>query len=408
MTWTFDVRPPCRVRSMPPQRHLPPSTHPKVRQRSARACAPCRRRKIKCDGTEPCAACVGYGYDCVYNSPPPRNSTTAAASPARPAARTEEWNPEISRPMPMVGDPLRNNEPFMASESLLEASDPNPPLLKALKTRFTSIHSAVSVPRKLGMALGLRPLPRLQSFAWNPGARPEPKEQSKTSICNIISLEQMKACSDIYFQKVQPHFGMLDENTYRARSAEFWLADSKGLDFEACVCGVVALGSYFSDVPIPEEAEIVEHGRHLLDFSIGHAPAQLSVKHVVAWVLRAIYLRCTTRPHLSWMASCNAMHVAEAIGLHRELTVNQTNCERLPNRQRIEPLEIDLRRRTFWIATSFNQFLCSEYGRTKISIDMVSVEPLLPQDGDFTLDAINIMAIVPKCQDYRRANSTLR
>lgn len=100
------------------------------------------------------------------------------------------------------------------------------------------------------------------------------------------------------------------------------------------------------------------------------------------------------------------MHIAEAIGLHRELSYSQTNCERLSNRQQIEPLEVDLRRRTFWVAASFNQFLCSEYGRTRISIDMISCEPLQPQEGDFTLDTINIMSIVPKCQDFRRANVT--
>lgn len=32
----------------------------------SKACAECKRRKIKCDGTQPCAHCSGVGVDCVY------------------------------------------------------------------------------------------------------------------------------------------------------------------------------------------------------------------------------------------------------------------------------------------------------------------------------------------------------
>ncbi|KAF8856603.1 hypothetical protein BDZ45DRAFT_593966 [Acephala macrosclerotiorum] len=384
---------------MPPQRHLPASTHPKVRQRSARACAPCRKRKIKCDGTDPCAACVGYGYDCVYNDPSPRkpSSTAAAASPSVPSMTTE-----ISRPV--LTGPLKNTEPFIASESLVECPYGDPLLLRALKTRFTSIHSAIAVPRKLGMSLDMPNPPRLQSFGWNPGARSEPKVARQGSLCSIISLDQMKQYSDIYFNEVHPYFGILEKDLYNIRSKEYWLEQRKGMDFEACMCGVVALGSYFSATPLPSEAEVVEHGKYLLDFSIARAPANLSIKHVLAWMLRAIYLRCTTRPHLSWMASCNAMHIAEAIGLHREINENPVVCDRVNGRQQIEPLEIDLRRRTFWVAVAFNQFLSSEYGRTRINLDMISCKPLQPRAEDFTVDVINIMISVPKSQDFTTAN----
>ncbi|KUJ19117.1 uncharacterized protein LY89DRAFT_477705 [Mollisia scopiformis] len=387
---------------MPPQRHLPPSTQPRVRQRSARACGPCRRRKIKCDGTEPCAACAVYGYDCVFNDTPRRKP--AAKSPDRPVATTEVANPILPGTAITLGEPLKNNELFIASESILEPSNTDPLLLRALKTRFTTIHSAIAVPRKLGMTLGLQPLPRLQSFGWNPGIRPEPHVTPKIGLCDIISVDQMRYYSDIYFNEVHPYFGILDKDLYTMRSKEFWLVGRKGIDFEACICGVVALGSYFSSEPLSTEAEVVEQGRYLLDFSIAHAPAQLSIKHVLAWILRAIYLRSTTRPHLSWLASCNAMHLAEAIGLHREISESQVPCERLGNHRPVEPLEVDLRRRTFWVAVALNQLLCSEYGRTKITIDMISCKPLQPVPGDFTLDVVNIMTSVPRSQDFTTAN----
>jgi hypothetical protein len=120
----------------------------------------------------------------------------------------------------------------------------------------------------------------------------------KQRLRDIISLDQLKLYSVIYFNEVHQFFGMLDQELYMAHAT----------DFEACMCGVFALGSIFHGAthppsPVsPVEAQVVEHGRLLLELSTTYASALLSMKHVIAWVLRAIYLRFTTRPHFSWYA----------------------------------------------------------------------------------------------------------
>jgi len=130
----------------------------------------------------------------------------------------------------------------------------------------------------------------------------------KQRLRDIISLDQFKLYSRIYFNVVRQFFGMLDQELYMARATDFWLEPKQGTDFEACMCGVFPLGSIFHSTthptsPVsPVEAQVVEHGRLLLELSTTYAPALLSIKHVVGWVLRAIYLRFTTRPHLSWYA----------------------------------------------------------------------------------------------------------
>ncbi|KAJ5829150.1 transcriptional regulator family: Fungal Specific TF [Paecilomyces variotii] len=43
------------------------------RQRVSRACDECRRRKIKCDGRQPCAHCTIYAYNCAYDQPSKRH-----------------------------------------------------------------------------------------------------------------------------------------------------------------------------------------------------------------------------------------------------------------------------------------------------------------------------------------------
>lgn len=380
---------------MPPQRHLPRSSEPKVRQRSSKACAPCRKRKIKCDGALPCAACTGYGYECIYTEiKTQKKIATTESSPAQIGSSVA--SDAVGALPSAAGGEDKLDSQFVASESFVEDAGVHPPLFKSIKTRFTSSHSAIAFPRTLGISLGIQAPPRLQSFGWNTGIRSEPLAPRLASIRDIITPDQMKFYSGIFFNEVHPFFGFLDRELFVVRSAAFWNGQESGTDFEACVCGVVALGSLFAGgSPCPAEAQVVEQGRALLDLSTSYAPALLSMKHVGAWTLRAIYLRSTTRPHLSWVASCTAMHIAEAIGLHRCLGKDKINTD-LP--RQISPLEIDLRRRTFWVTSSLNQFLSCEYGRTSVTIDSITIDPGVPREGDFTAAVVEIMQTVPRKQ----------
>jgi hypothetical protein len=61
--------------SLPPGASIPKVAIPRLagtdishgRRRSARACEPCRQRKIKCDGLRPCCSqCTYYNHSCYY------------------------------------------------------------------------------------------------------------------------------------------------------------------------------------------------------------------------------------------------------------------------------------------------------------------------------------------------------
>ncbi|KAJ5215590.1 uncharacterized protein N7498_001997 [Penicillium cinerascens] len=47
------------------------------RRRVSRACDECRRKKIKCDGKQPCTHCTVYSYECTYNQPSNRRRNAA-------------------------------------------------------------------------------------------------------------------------------------------------------------------------------------------------------------------------------------------------------------------------------------------------------------------------------------------
>lgn len=289
----------------------------------------------------------------------------------------------------------------MASEVTVPDNYAAAKLMQPIKTRFTSAYSAIAWPRRLGIKLGMAHPPRLQAYAWNPGTRAEVNPEPERTICDILPLDEVKRYAEIYFKEVHPFFGILDQDMFNERCADFWVSTRRGTDFEACVCGVIVLGSYFSTAktsrPIPPsavESDVVEHGRQLLDLSVAHPPAMISVKHVAAWILRTLYLRLTTRPHIAWMASCTTVHVAEAIGLHREISEFQTKPD-MP--RKITEMEIDLRRRTFWVATALNQFFASEYGRTMVHVELISCQPLSAsaQTGDMTARMVTVLQAAP-------------
>ncbi|KAI0481053.1 fungal-specific transcription factor domain-containing protein [Xylariaceae sp. FL0804] len=54
-----------------------PSAPLQKRRRVTRACDECRRKKIKCDGKQPCTHCQVYSYDCTYDKPSNRRRNPA-------------------------------------------------------------------------------------------------------------------------------------------------------------------------------------------------------------------------------------------------------------------------------------------------------------------------------------------
>lgn len=47
------------------------------RKRVTRACDECRKKKVKCDGQQPCIHCTVYSYDCTYDQPTNRKKSGA-------------------------------------------------------------------------------------------------------------------------------------------------------------------------------------------------------------------------------------------------------------------------------------------------------------------------------------------
>ncbi|RAL58306.1 hypothetical protein DID88_006418 [Monilinia fructigena] len=133
-------------------------------------------------------------------------------------------------------------------------------ILDPLRSRYMSQHSAVAFPRSLGMEFQSANPPPLHSFAWNCGIRTEEAASAHTNLSQLISHDDFKRYSDIYFATVHAPFGFLDWPYFMRRCDDYWNGQARDLTFGAVVGGVVALGSFFAfRLGHPRELDIVQH-----------------------------------------------------------------------------------------------------------------------------------------------------
>ncbi|KIW73953.1 hypothetical protein PV04_02027 [Phialophora macrospora] len=73
-----ESRPESPVPETPPSDSgAKPQAPMQKRRRVTRACDECRRKKIKCDGKQPCTHCTVYSYECTYDQPSNRRRNPA-------------------------------------------------------------------------------------------------------------------------------------------------------------------------------------------------------------------------------------------------------------------------------------------------------------------------------------------
>lgn len=76
------------------------------RRRVTRACDECRKKKVKCDGQQPCIHCTVYSYECTYNQPTKRSNISVSAHSPPAASQQRQFGtsngagPSLSTPVP--------------------------------------------------------------------------------------------------------------------------------------------------------------------------------------------------------------------------------------------------------------------------------------------------------------------
>jgi hypothetical protein len=217
----------------------------------------------------------------------------------------------------------------------------------------------------LGLNMDASSTPRLQCYAWNLGSQSESSWPSKQlSITEIVTLSEMREFALVYFAEVQPVYNFLDQESLNSAITQRWsdgvsaLTSSSSSD--AVLCGIAAIAGLFRGINSPLDAQLVQTTRIALEKSCNiDVP---TVDDVVAWLLRVIYLRMTSSPHVTWMACCTLMHMVEATKLHFDSSKDSILAESQEDRRP------DQRRRIYHIAQLFNHWVSLDCGKSKVDL----------------------------------------
>lgn len=332
------------------------------RMRARKACEPCRNRKRKCDGNNPCGSCVRFEYTCHYVSVRRRRETDEASR------HTPAPTPETGSAHPTLRE---DADVYHVTEKQLQSLEAN---------------SGAAFLRKMALALDPANAPRSHLYAWNLflGARTSDYCPRVRPIVEIIPRATMESLVAIYLDKVDPCYGFVDHDAVRQHTRSRWNAYSVGDQYDAVLCGIAALGFLFSRTYVQNaELDLVAAAKDILEQSIN---AQPGIDVVTGWVLRVAYLRMTASPHAAWMASCTMMHTIEACG------IQFAQSPAIPGSAQ-QDVPSELWRRVIGIARHLNVWISFDLGRSRVVLPYTSSAMPSARPGDYSIELLNLLHI---------------
>lgn len=135
----------------------------KRKEREVRACYPCRKRKVKCDGTQPCRTCQkrNHPHICTYDLPsdsrkeahPAVNIQSASPSPGRlqQSRRQNEFPAAPLANIPLANIPT-SHRPDDTAKNYVYSGDNS--VVSILRSRASDGNE--SMTQDLGSVLGLQ------------------------------------------------------------------------------------------------------------------------------------------------------------------------------------------------------------------------------------------------------------
>lgn len=293
--------------------------------RAPKACLQCRKKKRKCNGRHPCRNCSNTGRECTYSEPATKRSPS--------------------------------NEDLLAEKGEIE-TDSTP----AINTeKWAALNSGDLLAKRLGLSTDCSS-GEARLCSWNFRLHKAPSYLSTTRpFSDILTTQHMHRLADIYFAEIQPVYTFLDPDAvHTAVSAS---TNHPPEHPSNCVLlGIAALACLFSKGESSGlQSEIIYNARASLEYSTTLAVP--TIDHVVGWLLRVLYLRFTSSPNPTWLASCTLMHVIETVKLHVEPAPN-TNPNSAHGLQ--ETYSPQLRRQIYYTAQIFNTWISYDYGKARI------------------------------------------
>lgn len=359
---------------------LPLALNDAKRRRVTRACDHCRLKKVKCDGRQPCIHCTVYSFSCTYNRPNVRSKAAPAPLPSLPQLNA------ILQLMALQSKPLMYtvNENLAACQRVLDT------LFPLLSFNVMEDGPCRLDPKRMQQAVALLQQKNPNSitlqdiaevYANGVSARLSPPSTNihpvdlhllLTDDCIETDIKVLLPSKDVALQLIYTTWNkacVLFRFYHRPLLLEevdlLYLLDpanytDRQLKFLPFMYLLLACGSLFSKQPTNQQVnnESLEddgfryflEARKLIDISnVSDIPAIQTV------VMMTIYLQCLARLSTCYLYIGIALRSALKEGLHRDLGI-------FHSRRRLNPIEIDTRKRLFYTIYKMDIYINSLLG----------------------------------------------
>ncbi|KAB8072998.1 fungal-specific transcription factor domain-containing protein [Aspergillus leporis] len=407
------------------------------RRRVTRACDECRRKKIKCDGKQPCTHCTVYSYECTYDQPSNRRRNPAPQyvealetrlhkaeallrvvlpdinldDPRFDEHATEQMLAAVKRekqqqPQPPLTTTAAapadaHSDGCCGEESLLESMVDNSGYLDLDDQGHWDYHghtSGIIFLRRLRKQLGavditaptLRSRPISQMLDSPKSASESPQDASLPPTHDLPPRDVARrlchnaledGCSLMRFVH-EPSFYTTLDRIYDTPPEQY---SNEEHSFLPLLYIVMAVGCLFSDdgagpldisgyeSAIGQGFQYFKAGRQLLEITDCRDLTSLQ-----AICFMVLFLQSSAKLSTCYSYVGIALRSALRLGLHRSVSAN------------FNPLEQELRKRVFWVVRKMDVYVSTLLGLPQmLSDDDIDQEYPMAVDGDFiTRDGI--------------------
>ncbi|KAL4886616.1 fungal-specific transcription factor domain-containing protein [Aspergillus karnatakaensis] len=336
------------------------------RVRVTRACDRCKRRKIKCNNSQPCQFCIRAKARCTFDSSYARGRKFLI-----PPGYDEE-TPTRQSYSAILPSPVTSQEGVPSTEQShhdqisAEASSRNSPEPSQtdLQGHYIGPASGVSfllrVQKRLHQAISFSQPSSIFTFGDAPLNLPE----FDPSFCMMLPRDDAQRLIDRYFDFAMPTYRFLHRPTIQDWFNEFY--DTLGVmrDTHSAPAKVALLFMVFSlarvympDNDRPGPTDLSARYYLAAEHQLTKEKGSIRLTSVQARLTQCYYLLTQSRINHCWSLFGTVSHLALAIGLNRNRRADPGNG--------MSTIETECRRRTFWCAYTLDAYLSAALGRPR-------------------------------------------
>ncbi|KFX98813.1 hypothetical protein O988_04180 [Pseudogymnoascus sp. VKM F-3808] len=348
------------------------------RSRAVRACDRCKKRKVRCSGTQPCELCLRAESRCAYFAPynrgrlPPilrrrqiSSPDQGAVSQHSPMTPSYDHSPgSVSAVDANASQEPPQDEPEHVPTQILA---PEPPLPVSPDPSQTDLQGHY-VGSASGVSFLLRVQNRLQHTSSNFTFGDAPLPDFDPTFCVMISRKETQALVQRFFDFTVPVDRFLHRPTIEAWLEEFHdtmgaMKPSESAPAQRALLWIIFAMAEDTLIPKPGVAITEKSMRHFLSaqYQLSKERGTVSLTSVQAHLCQCLWLLSQSRMNHCWTLFGTTARLALAIGLNRTRHVDLTNA--------CTPIEVEIRRRTFWNAYCLDNYLSVAFGRPRIFHD---------------------------------------